>query len=168
MFDNVSKEERVETTWHAVVGRPKILRCECSKTTRSRHLHHLRIVVDANAMSVEVFQISAESASDVEREAWLQPTEVPAVGSLDAQGVLPSDELESCKPDSILTVARIAGGLRSRSRFLSLRHRRLRPRKLKRKLVRTICPPRHRAPTAGIAVRSVVCASRVPKPALDQ
>jgi hypothetical protein len=60
------------------------------------------VVVDAHAAGRQAAQVAADAASDVERRAQVQPREVPPIGTLHIEDLLPTRGREPLEPGGIV------------------------------------------------------------------
>ena len=66
----------------------------------------LDVVVDPDPVAIEVLQIAADAATDIERTPEVQPSQVPSVRALHRQGALPAYALEVGKASGVGRVSR--------------------------------------------------------------
>jgi hypothetical protein len=90
VLDDVRGEQRVEPVRLGVLALVELLGGERGEPGRPARLDRRRVVVDADAVAVEVGQVASDAAADIQCEAEVQPPDVPPVRRLDVEQAFPA------------------------------------------------------------------------------
>lgn len=106
MLQNVGAQERVEGALSVPLRAHELLVGVRLEPSRARRRHGVRIVIDPDAMTIEMRQVAADAAAHVEHKAGLEPADVPAVWTLHIEQPFPARRLRPPQSICIRPIAR--------------------------------------------------------------
>jgi len=90
VLEDVREEQRVEGLRPSVRGPPEVVDLVGGESLSARERDGFRVVIDADPVAAAVRERAADAATDVQRVAEREPSQVAPIGRLNAEQLLPA------------------------------------------------------------------------------
>jgi hypothetical protein len=98
VLEDVGEEQRVECPGDRVLGSSEVFDRIGDTASAPGNIDRRPAGVDPDPVPIEMQQVSADTAAHIEYASRLQASQVPSIGSLNAENVLPPTIAESFQP----------------------------------------------------------------------